>query len=113
MENAQNTVLTARLARSRQIITSACMMLQQARENAPRFAQESYAASADCYVLLVDATRIFCDCLCEQFGESANKRWSAALPELLLAHPSRCRETLALLERRDFKELSYFHFDAA
>lgn len=88
-------------------------MLQQARERAPRFARESYAASADCHVLLVDATRIFCDCLCEQFGESVNKRWSAALPELLLTHPSRCQETLALLESRDFKELSYFQFDAA
>lgn len=89
------------------------MMLQQARERTPRFAEGSYAANADCYVLLVDATRIFCGCLCEQFGESVNNRWSAALPELLLTHPSRCRETLALLERRDFKALSYFQFDAA
>lgn len=113
METAQNSGLAVRLAGSRQIITTACAMLQTAQVRAPRFARESYSASADCYVLLADATRMFCDCLCEQFGEPVNKRWSAALPELLLAHPARCRETLALLERRDFKELSYFQFDAA
>lgn len=101
------------LARARLIITSACKMLQYARENAPRFGQERYAANADCYVLLADATKIFCQQISATFNEPLDKRWSPALPELLLSHPEKCRETLALLEEREFKGLSYFHFVAA
>ncbi len=101
------------LAKARLIITSACKMLQYARENAPRFGQERYAANADCYILLADATKIFCQQISLTFGEPLDKRWSPALPELLLSHPEKCRETLALLEEREFKGLSYFHFVAA
>lgn len=101
------------LARARLIITSACKMLQYARENAPRFGQERYAANADCYILLADATKIFCQQVSTRLGEPPDKRWSSALPELLLSHPEKCRETLALLEEREFKGLSYFQFVAA
>lgn len=102
-----------KLFRARLIITSACKMLQNARENAPRFGQERYASNADCYILLADATKIFSQQICERHGEPLNKRWSAALPELLLSHPEKCSETLALLEEKEFKGLSYFHFVAA
>jgi hypothetical protein len=102
-----------KLAKSKAIITSACHVLQHAQRIAPAFGREIYASSADCYILLHDATKLFCQGLCDQYGETENKRWSAALPELLLSHPDKCGEALALLERRDFKELSYFHFVAA
>ena len=101
------------LAKSKTIIISACHVLENARQIAPAFGREIYASSADCYILLHDATKLFCQYICEQYGESENKRWSPALPELLLSHPEKCGETLALLERKDFKELSYFQFVAA
>lgn len=101
------------LAKARLIVTSACKMLQYARENAPKFGQERYASNADCYVLLSDATRILCEHVCTRYNEPLDKRWSAAVPELLLSHPEKCQETLALLEERDFKGLSYFQFVAA
>lgn len=102
-----------KLAKSKAIIASACNVLQRARRIAPVFGREIYASNADCYILLHDATKLFCQTLCDQFGEAENKRWSPALPELLLSHPDKCGETLALLERKDFKELSYFQFVAA
>jgi hypothetical protein len=112
---APNTMSDAekKLAKSKAIITSACNVLQRARRVVPVFGREIYASNADCYILLHDATKLFCQTLCDQYGETENKRWSPALPELLLSHPDKCRETLALLERKDFKELSYFQFVAA
>lgn len=107
------TDVEKKTARARLIITSACKMLQNAREHAPRFGQERYASNADSYILLADATKIFCQQISERHGEPSNKRWSAALPELLLSHPEKCSETLALLEEKEFKGLSYFHFVAA
>jgi hypothetical protein len=101
------------LAKSRAIITSACNVLHQARQITPAFGREVYASSADCYILLHDATRLFCQYVGELYGETDNKRWSPALPELLLSHPERCNETLALLERKEFTEISYFQFVAA
>jgi hypothetical protein len=101
------------LARTRAIITSACNVLVRARDSAPVFGREAYTSGADCYVLLHDATKLFCQHLCERYGEAENKRWSPALPELLLAHPEKCRETLAVLESKELKDLSYFHFVAA
>jgi len=35
------------------------------------------------------------------------------LPELLLTYPEKCDETLALVERKDFHELSHFQYTAA
>lgn len=111
--NIKMTDLEKNLAKARLIITSACKMLQHARENAPRFGQERYAANADCYVLLADATKIFCQQVSARLGEPLDKRWCPALPELLIAHPEKCRETLAALEKPDFTGLSYFQFVAA
>jgi len=99
------------LAKSRAIITSACRALQHTRRKAS--GRDLYVSSADSYVLLHDATKLFCQCVSEQFGETENKRWSPVLPELLLSHPEKCGEALALLECREFKEVSYFQFVAA
>jgi hypothetical protein len=101
------------LAKSKAIITSACNVLQHARQIAPAFGREVYASSADCYILLHDATKLFCHYVGELHGEKDDRRWSPALPELLLSHPEKCTETLALVESKDFKELSYFQFVAA
>lgn len=88
-------------------------MLQQTRKVTPTFGHELVASSADSYILLHDATKLFCQYVAELYGEPDCKRWSPALPELLLSHPEKCAETLALVERKDFKELSYFQFVAA
>ncbi len=101
------------LTKSKSIIVSACRVLQSARDTTPKFGRELYASSGDCYILLHDATKMFCQSVCEQYGELENKRWSPALPELLLTHPDKCGETLELLERKDFKEISCFQFVAA
>ena len=98
------------LARSRAIITSACSVLLQAPRLTLVVGWGACAFSADCYVLLCDATKMFCKCISELYGEGESRRWSPALPELLLSHPEKCQETLELLEKRDFKELSYLQF---
>jgi hypothetical protein len=61
-------------------------------------------------VLLLDATQLLCRAVSVQQGEDPDCRWSPALPELLLAHPERCEETLALIERKEFRQLSFFEF---
>lgn len=101
------------LARSKSIITSACLMLEYSRDHAPSFAREAPGSDADCYILLHDATRLFCRYVSEQYGEESASRWSPALPEVLLAHPEKCNEALALVERQDYQPISHFHFVAA
>jgi hypothetical protein len=101
------------LSKARAIITSACNMLHQAQRFAPGFARDLPFSSADCYILLQDATKLFCHYVSELYDEPAGKRWSPSLPELLLSHPERCQETLALVEQKEFKEISYLHFVAA
>ena len=99
------------LQKSKAIITSACQMLeQQARHQNAFWAAPLHGSNADCYVLLHDATKLYCEALGETLGERATPRWCPALPELLLTHPDRCDETLALLAREDFQRLSYFHY---
>src|SRR5262245_26515663 len=99
----------ANLAKSRAIITTACRALQNTRRPVPGSARRLDTSSAACDILLHDATMLYGQSVSEQFGETENKRWSPALPELLLSHPDKCSETLALPERKEFKELSYFH----
>ena len=99
------------LAETKAIITNTCRILQEAQLQRDGRQRELYASSADCYVLLQDATRLFCRAISELYGEpQPTHRWSPALPELLLSHPEKCEETLALMERAEFKEISYFHF---
>lgn len=100
------------LARSRAIITSACSALLRAPRLTLAVGRGACAFSADCYVLLCDATKMFCQSVSALYGEGESKRWSPVLPELLLSHPEKCDETLELVEKRDFKELSYLQFAA-
>jgi hypothetical protein len=119
-----------RLAKSRAIITTACEMLLSVSRGpggdygtgggsaggpygGPGSGEQAGFCHADCYVLLQDATKLFCQSVSEKFGEPPERRWSPVVPELLLAHPEKCREMLALLELEEFKELSYFQFVAA
>jgi hypothetical protein len=101
------------LAKCRAIILSACNMLLNARQSAPKFGREQPFSHADCYVLLQDATKLFCQYVSTHYGEPLTSRWSPSLPEVLLAHPDKCRETLELVEGKDFKAISYLHFVAA
>ena len=99
------------LVETKAIITNTCRILQEAQLRNDGQHRELYASSADCYVLLQDATRLLCRAVSELYGEpQPTHRWSPALPELLLSHPEKCLETLALMERAEFKEISYFHF---
>lgn len=95
---------------SRAIITSACQMLRQMRQCDSPIARDLREPAADTYILLHDATRMYCEAVSEQWGEKQNARWSPALPEVLLSYPDRCEETLALVEQKDFREISYFQF---
>ena len=101
------------LARSRAIITSTCNVLLHGPRLTLAVSRGACAFSADSYVLLSDATKLFCQAVSEFYGEREGKRWSPALPELLLSHPEKCGETLRLVEERDFKELSFLHFATA
>src|SRR5262245_55183865 len=101
------------LAKCRAIITNACSMLLNARHLSGARGRELPFSNADCYVLLQDATKLFCQYVSEHYGEPAATRWSPSLPELLLAHPERCQEALLLIEKKDFKTISYLQFVAA
>jgi len=101
------------LARSRAIITSACNVLLHGPRLTLAVSRGACAFSADSYVLLCDATKLFCQAVSEIHGERESKRWSPVLPELLLSHPEKCRETLQLVEMRDFKQLSFLQFATA
>jgi hypothetical protein len=99
------------LAQSKAIITDACLLLKDAQHRTVAFGREACVSNEDCYILLNDATKLYCRALSQIYGEAdGEKRWSPALPELLLSHPEKCDETLALLEAREFKEPSDFHF---
>ena len=101
------------LEQARAIITSACRMLRHAREVTPFFGRDRYAPPADCRVLLSDATKLFCAAVSQHRGEPAGHRWSAALPDWLLAHPEKCDETLALVASEPFPGTAHFEFSAA
>jgi hypothetical protein len=108
------TAAEQRWKQSKAIIANACLMLRHGRETGFAFNWGlSEPASADCYVLLRDATKMFCAAVSEHFGEPADHRWSPVLPELLLTYPEKWDETLALVERKDFHELSHFQYTAA
>src|SRR4029434_498095 len=89
-----------RLAESRAIITSTCAILQEAQQGTVTFGPEMYASSADCYVLLHDATKLFCGAVSQIRGEQeTHSRWSPDVPGLFLCHPDKCEDALAWLER--------------
>ena len=99
--------------RCRAIIISACKMLVDSQRSMTALGRELPYSTADCYILLQDATRLYCQYVSEHYAESRSNRWSPALPEVLLSHPERCEETLDLVERKDFQGVSYLHFVAA
>lgn len=101
------------LMRCRAIIVSACKMLVDTQRSMTALGRELPYSTADCYVLLQDATRLYCQYVSEHFAEPRLSRWSPALPEVLLSHPERCQETLDLVERKDFKGVTYLDFVAA
>jgi len=88
-------------------------MLVDSHRSVTALGRELPYSNADCYVLLQDATKLYCQYVSEYYGELSTSRWSPSLPEVLLAHPERCNETLELVERKDFKAISYLHFVAA
>lgn len=89
---------------SKRIIRSACEALAMARDRRPVFARHWCQQSGDSFVLLQDATRMFCEAVSACYGEDPARRWDPALPEWLLNHPERCEETLARLESAAFLE---------
>ena len=88
-------------------------MLVDSQHSVTDLGRELPYSSADCYVLLQDASKLYCQYVSEHYQEPPETRWSPSLPEVLLAHPERCQETLELVEREDFKAISYLHFVAA
>lgn len=94
--------------RAKAIIASACEVLARSRELTPAFASHTPGADPDCYVLLHDATQLFCRAVSELYGEDAARRWSPLLPDYLLAHPDKCEETLGQLEQREFHRPAFF-----
>ena len=78
-------------------------MLDHARTRGPGFSRECLEPSSDCYVLLVDATKMFCQALGECQPDAPAPRWSPRFTEFLFTHPDQCREALALVESRDFE----------
>src|SRR5260370_39801260 len=94
------TVADQRCEPARAIIASACRVLRDTLETAPIFTRDMVEpTSADCYVLLRDASKMFCAAVSEHYGEPSGHRWSPLLPELLVAHPEKCGEPRALAGR--------------
>ena len=103
-----DVVAEANLKQSKALITVACGMLNRAKERKPVFAPDLFAPSSDCYVLLLDATKMFCEAVSQRYQESRLQRWSPEFPDFLFDHPERCGEALALVESEHFHE---FHSD--
>jgi hypothetical protein len=95
---------TCEWERARAVIRSACMMLLDARSRAPVFVRDLEGLDADFAVLLRDAAQLFCQAVSEAHGEPPDSRWSAELPELLVAHPGRCEALLARVEEGRLQE---------
>lgn len=109
--NFMELVAESNLQRSKAIITGACSMLDRARTRGPVFSRGLFEPSSDCYVLLIDATKMFCQALSECHPESPAPRWSEQFTEFLFTHPERCRETLALVESRNFEAFDSSQFN--
>ena len=99
--------------RSKSIITIACQTILISKKEAPVFSRILFQTSADYFILLTDATKLFCQSVADSYHETENRRWSPLLPEFLFSHPERCAEILALLEREDFHEPPYLQIAAA
>ena len=89
------------------------MMLLDARSHAPVFVRDLEGLDADFVVLLRDAAQMFCQAVSELKGEPPDSRWSAELPDLLVAHPERCEELLVRVEEGRFLEALEEQFTSA
>jgi|SRR5215204_4380785 len=90
---------------SRALITTLCDHLQHLKGRRPRFVAKPF--TNDSYLLLEDATQMFCRTVSEAYGEEPSRRWSDFLPEFLLLHPERCDEVLGLIEQKHFEPPRY------
>ncbi len=97
---------TIRKEEARSIITVACQMLEHRRRTAAGISAGVSKSGDECYVLLDDATRSFCQAVSEHLGERGSRRWTTGLPRLLYEHPEKCNEILASVESRSFRDLS-------
>ena len=88
----------------REIIVSACHVLRRVQETEPFFPERVAEPEGDCYVLIHDAARLFCEAVSAHHGQSLARRWSPELPSFLLTHPEKCEEALAMIERKDYEE---------
>ena len=86
------------------IIVNACRILTEAEKSPPKASGEVYEPGVDCYVLLHDATRVFCQAISAHYGQSLTRRWNPELPFFLLTHPDKCPAALALLEQENYDE---------
>ena len=64
-----DVVAESNLEKSKALITVACGMLNQAKEKKSVFALDLFAPSSDCYVLLLDATKMFCEAVSDRYQE--------------------------------------------
>jgi hypothetical protein len=107
----EQTRIIAGMARSsepsRALITMLCDHLQHLKGRRPRFADIAKPFTNDSYVLLEDATQMFCRAVSEAYGEEPTRRWNDFLPEFLLLHPERCDEVLGLIEQKHFQAPRY------
>src|SRR5688500_18610678 len=93
---------------SRALIMMLCDHLQHLKGRRPCFAGIAGPFTNDSYILLEDATQMFCRAVSETYGEEPTRRWNDFLPEFLLLHPERCDEVLGMIEQKHFEPLPYF-----
>jgi hypothetical protein len=102
---------TLKMAKSasepRAVILMLCEHLKYLKGRQPRFAGIAQPFTTDSYVLLQDATQMFCRAVSESYGEEPTQRWNDFLPEFLLLHPERCDEVLGLIEQKWFEPVRY------
>jgi hypothetical protein len=91
----------------RAVILMLCEHLKYLKGRRPRFAGIARPFTTDSYVLLQDATQMFCQAVSENYGEEPTQRWNDFLPEFLLLHPERCDEVLGMIEQRRFEPVRY------
>jgi hypothetical protein len=100
---------TSKREAGRTVISLACETLCRFRRVPPAFPETLRDFPDDCYVLLRDATQMYCAGVSEGRGENPGRRWSESLPKMLFEHPELWRAILEYFERKDFQQLTSVH----
>ena len=92
--------------KSANIIKTACYLLMHVIDMKADMSADIYHPRHDLYLILFDATKIFCSSL-GQIHDDSKTRWSPELVDYLFDHPEKCEETLGIVASKDYGDQYY------